>query len=127
MTDEKFQETSKIFSDLKSGIDFYGTPKDLDMNTNDIRPLSVELTLPTSEKEGSIKVNAKNISGKDMPKDTEDLRLTYVYDDGSMGFMGKDRVRPAVKAGATYDFSSTISRTPQKSLSYILAVGKTVG
>ncbi|WP_051318345.1 copper amine oxidase N-terminal domain-containing protein [Cohnella thermotolerans] len=125
MTDEKFQETSKIISDLKSGIDFYGTPKDVDMNTNDIRPLSVELTLPTSDKDGKIKAKAQNISGKDMPKDTEDLRLTFVRKDGSMLLMPKERTRPAVKAGATYDFNMNIAGG--HTLGYILAVGKTVG
>ena len=125
MTDEKFQDTSKIISDLKSGIDVNGTPKDVDMNTNDIRPLTMELTLPTLEKDGEIKVKAQNISGKDMPKDTEDLRLTFVMEDGSMLLMPKERTRPAVKAGATYNFTWNISRN--HTLSYILAVGKTVG
>jgi hypothetical protein len=125
MTDEKFQETSKIISDLKSGIDFYGTAKDVNMNTNDIRPLSMELTLPTSDKDGKIKVKAQNISGKDMPKDIEDLRLTFVRADASMLLMHKERTRPAVKAGATYDFDWNI--LDGQALRYILAVGKTVG
>jgi len=124
MTDEKFQETSKIFSDLRSGIDFYGTAKDLDMNTNDIRPLSFELTFPTSDEGGKIKVKAQNISGKDMPEDTEDLRLTFVGDD-SMMFMPKERTRSAVKAGATYTLDWNIPGG--QTLKYILAVGKTVG
>ncbi|MEX1029874.1 MAG: copper amine oxidase N-terminal domain-containing protein [Paenibacillaceae bacterium] len=126
MTDERFRDSSKIISTLiYDGVDFYGTRKDVDMNTNDIRPLYVELTLPTSNKSGAIKIKSQNISGNDMPKDTENLRLTFVMEDGSMGFQGKDRTRPAVKAGATYELSFDISSS-ENPIKYILAVGKTV-
>ena len=79
ITDVKFKTSSKIISDLEtSGIDFYNTPKGVAIDTNDIRPLSVELTLPasgSSSKNIKLTVKAQNISGKDMPKGTKEYTL----------------------------------------------------
>ncbi|MGG4213888.1 hypothetical protein [Paenibacillus sp. FSL L8-0638] len=106
------------------------------MDTNKIRPLSYELTLPgagSSSKMATLSITARNISGKDLKLGNEDLRPTFITDI-SYQYDKQDRDRPAVQVGATFtrtwnkiDLSSTSSSNNFQSnpLKYIVAVGNT--
>lgn len=127
ITDEKFKQ-SKIISDIEiSGIDFYNSSKGIAIETNDIRPLSYELTLPTANSDSKIatlKVKAKNISGKDMAKGTEDLRPTFISTVGYQ-FDPPNKESSPVKDGAMFERTWNRIDLTSGPLEYILAVGKT--
>ena len=61
-----------------------------------------------------------------MPKGTEDLHPTVVT-VGGYEFQDNNRIRPAVKAGATYEVTWNGFERSSGALKYILAVGKIVG
>ncbi|QDY83598.1 copper amine oxidase N-terminal domain-containing protein [Paenibacillus polymyxa] len=133
--DSKFKK-SKVISYLEGGYDPNTIPLSTDIDTNKIRPLSYELTLPgagSSSNMATLSITARNISGKDLKLGSEDLRPTFITDI-SYQYDKQDRDRPAVQAGATFtrtwnkiDLSSTSSSNNFQSnpLKYIVAVGNT--
>ncbi|KJD42656.1 stalk domain-containing protein [Paenibacillus terrae] len=133
ITDTKFKK-SKVISYLEGGYDLNPIPLSTDINTNKIRPLSYELTLPTADSNpriAKITVEARNISGKDLKIGSEDLRPTFITDI-SYQYDKQDRDRPAVQKGAIFkrtwnniDLSSTSSSNNYQynPLKYIIVVG----
>lgn len=129
--DDKFRQ-SKIISYIEDGSDINNTPKGIDINTNDIRPLSYKLTLPGSENkpnQSSITIKAKNISGKDMAPGVEDLRPSFFTDTSYQFVNNQKTTTPAVKAGETFErsFNIIVGGGNEGIIKYILAVGKTKG
>ncbi|OWR30781.1 peptidylprolyl isomerase [Saccharibacillus sp. O23] len=133
LKDKNFKTSSKLIAYLEtSGIDFNQTPKAANMQTNEIRPLSVSLNLPTVGKgKGSMTLTARNISGAAIAAGKEDLHTTIATgkpaSDGiyNFQFQNPNRLRAAIAKDATFTFKSDIDLSAGP-LQYILAVGSTL-
>jgi len=133
LKDKDFKTSSKLVAYLEtSGIDFNQTPKAANMQTNEIRPLSVSLNLPTGGKgKGSMTLTARNISGAAIAAGKEDLHTTIATgkpaSDGiyNFQFQNPNRLRAAIAKDATFTFKSDIDLSAGP-LQYILAVGSTL-
>lgn len=129
--DAKFKTSSKLIGYMEDGTDRLNTPKGINMETNEIRPLSYKVTLPGKENKADaahITIKAQNISGKDMATGDEDLRPTF-FTESSYQFTNNPSNTPAVKSGATFEqtYNIIVGGGDQGKLTYIVAVGKTKG
>ncbi|GEM_PF-1055485 len=130
--DEKFKTSSKLIGYMEDGTDRYNTPKGIDIDTNEIRPLSYKLTLPGAVNKADsarITIKAQNISGKDLAAGEEDLRPTFFTAKSYQFTNNQSSKTPAVKAGATFErtFNIIVGGGDEGQLTYIVAVGKTKG